>query len=139
MSEERRQHIEFVQNNIIRMNQLSFQIKGMAVTILTALLGAYAAIPKEDGNRNNMFMHIADISLFIFWCLDSYYLQQERKFRGLYDSIINGKKSGIKKYDMQLGMYQNKEYSFFRCIFSKTEIPYLIVIVLLYIWGKLYK
>jgi hypothetical protein len=41
--EEKRQHLEFIQNIITRMNTNSFQIKGMTVTIVTALIAIYAS------------------------------------------------------------------------------------------------
>lgn len=131
MGENRRQHIEFIQSNIIRMNQLSFQIKEMGVAILTALLGVYAAVPSKDGTQNEMYMYIAIIPVLILWCLDSYYLQQERKFRGLYNDVRKGKESRVEKYDMPLGLYQGGRYSYIQCLVSKTEIPYFVIIVAL--------
>ncbi|SFO34024.1 hypothetical protein SAMN04487831_12210 [Pseudobutyrivibrio sp. UC1225] len=137
MGENRRKHIEFVQNNIIRMNQLSFQIKEMSVAILTALLGVYAALPNDDGSRNNLYIYIAIVPLLIFWLLDAYYLQQERKFRGIYNDIRKGKDTDIEVYDMPLARYNGKEYSFINAAFSKTEIPYLVIIIML-ILGTFY-
>jgi hypothetical protein len=79
--DDNRKHLEFIQNIITRMNTNSFQIKGMTVTIVSALLAVYAA------TNNVSFIFIAVVPTIIFWCLDSYYLQQERKFRGVYNNV----------------------------------------------------
>ena len=40
---DRVKHLEFLQTNIARMNQCSFQMKGWAIAIVSALLAVYAA------------------------------------------------------------------------------------------------
>ena len=72
MNEEKRQHLEFIQNIIARMNANSFQIKGMTITIVSALMAIYAA------SENISFIFIGIFPTLLFWFLDSYYLQQER-------------------------------------------------------------
>ena len=74
-------HLEFIQNVITRMNTNSFQIKEWAVTITSALLAIFAA------KSNPYFIATAILPVCIFWFLDSYYLTQERKFRGLYNDV----------------------------------------------------
>jgi hypothetical protein len=97
MEEEKRQHLEFIQNVITRMNTNSFQIKGMAVTIVSALIAIYAS----TGNTAFIFLGIAPTVLF--WFLDSYYLQQERKFRGVYNNVARLKNDvEIKPYEMPI-------------------------------------
>ena len=60
-------HLEFIQTNIARMNQCSFQIKGWATTVITALLALYAAsISSETGSGNNMFIWVAIAPTFVF-------------------------------------------------------------------------
>ena len=71
MNEEKRQHLEFIQNIITRMNANSFQIKGMTITIVSALMAIYAA------SENILFIFIGIFPTLLFWFLDSYYLQQE--------------------------------------------------------------
>lgn len=74
MSSEKMKHLEFIQNVITRMNTNSFQIKGWSVVIVSALLAIYAS------TKNNHFFLVAVFPTFIFWFLDAYYLNQERKF-----------------------------------------------------------
>ena len=82
MEQEKIQHLEFIQNIINRMNTNSFQIKEWMITIVSALLALYAS------GDNVTYIFVAIIPTFLFWYLDAYYLQQERKFRKLYDDVL---------------------------------------------------
>ena len=83
------QHLSFIQNNISRMNQCSFQMKGWAITIVTALLTIFAMTFNEEGQGNNLYIFIAIAPTLLFWCLDSYYLSVERKFIDMYNDVIS--------------------------------------------------
>ena len=83
MTEEQIKHLEFIQGIINRMNSNSFAIKGWAITIISALLALYAS------SSNETYVLVAIVPTILFWFLDAYYLQQERKFRGIYNDIVN--------------------------------------------------
>ena len=68
-------HLEFVQNVITRMNSNSFQLKGWMITIVSALLALYASSNKL------LYIFVAIVPVIIFWCLDAFYLKQERLYR----------------------------------------------------------
>lgn len=125
-------HLEFLQSNIARMSQSSFQIKEWTIAIVSALLAVYAATINDSGKGNEAFLMVAVFPTIVFWLLDSYYLLQERKFRGIYDDVaeINKKNSkSVKLYDMPLEKYKGNRYSFIRVMFSKTIWPLYIGIV----------
>jgi len=129
--EEKRQHLEFIQNIITRMNTNSFQIKGMAVTIVAALIAIYAS------TTNPMFVFIGIVPTLLFWFLDAYYLQQERKFRGVYNNV-SGLKSDveIKPYEMPIQKFKGGQYRYCNVLFSKTILwLYLSIILFLVIIG----
>lgn len=136
--EKKAKHLEFIQSNIARMNQCSFQMKGWAITVVTALLALYAAsiVPELD-QGNNMFIFVSIAPTVIFWFLDSFYLQQERKFRGLYNDLIDEKQSTeIRDYEMPLNRYCGCQYCLFKIMWSKTEaILYLPIITGLIVAG----
>ena len=137
--EKRVKHLEFLQTNIARMNQCSFQMKGWMITVVTALLALYAAsISAETGVGNTLFLYVAIAPTFLFWYLDSYYLQQERKFRGIYNDLIDvDNRNKIKEFEMPLGRYVGCKYCILRIMFSVTEGPlYLGVIIGLILVGK---
>ena len=133
-------HLEFIQSNIARMNQCSFQMKGWMITVVSALLALFAAsIDKETGTGNTVFTFIAIAPTVIFWFLDSFYLQQERKFRGIYNDIVADlNEDKIKLFTMPLGEYDGCKYCLLHIMFSKTEWPlYLMVIIGLVVAGIL--
>ena len=132
-----RQYLDYIESNITRMNQLSFQIKEIATAILTALLTAFVAIPGKDGTKNAFFLFIAIVPTLIFWMLDSYYLQQERKYRGLYEDVIDFKIE--KMFCLSTKGYKAGKYNFFRVLWSKTEWTiYFVIIALLGLSGILF-
>ena len=50
--------------------------------------------------------------LIAFWVLDAYYLQQERKFRDLYDAVVESEKEFIHAFSMDVGVVgSNQSYS----------------------------
>jgi hypothetical protein len=123
--EKKLQHREFVQNVITRMNTNSFQIKGLAITIVSAFLAVFAS----EGNKLFIFLPIP-ITL-LFWFLDAYYLQQERKFRGIYNDISGLTESPKTKkiYQMNPNLYCGGNYDFIESFISKTVWPLYLVII----------
>lgn len=111
MEEGSIKYLEFIQNIITRMNTSSFYIKGWSITILSALLALYV----NNSNENCVFFAL--IPTFIFWCLDSFYLQQERKFIGLYNDVINNKID--LKFKMSIDTYIGGRFTFFSVFFSR--------------------
>ena len=68
---------------ITRMSTNSFQIKGWTVTLVSALLAIFAS------TKNECFILAAVFPALVLRFLDSYYLMQERRFRGLYDDAAD--------------------------------------------------
>ena len=105
--ESKIEHLKMIQGIITRMNTNSFQIKGWTITLVSALLALYA------NSRKVTYIFIALIPVLIFWFLDSYYLQQERKFRELYKEIVNTAHYGtdIKEFEMLIDKYKDCKLS----------------------------
>lgn len=144
MNEHSIKQLEFLQSNIARMNQNSFQMKEWAIVILSALLAIFAASINKTGSGNVGFIFVAIVPTFIFWLLDSYYLQQERKFRGIYNDVVllteESKRIDIREFEIPLNKYKGSQYCFFRVMWSRTEWPlYFILIIGLIITGLLLK
>ena len=126
-----------IQGIITRMNQNSFMLKGWMITIVSALLAIYA----DKGNIGYLIVSIFPI--LVFWFLDAYYLQQERKFRGIYSDIVEGK--DLPLFKMSIGEYNKKKdckYSYCDVFWSKTiaglycTILVFIVLIVLYLVFK---
>ena len=128
MTTEKIKHLEFIQNIITRMNTNSFQIKGWTITLVSAALALFAA------TKNYHFVGVGVVPAVVFWFLDAYYLQQERKFRELYkDVALDRKADKIKPFMMRPDLYEGGKFFYFRVVFSTTIWPMYLSIILLLI------
>jgi len=128
MSDEKLKHLEFIQNVITRMNTNSFQIKGWTVTIVAAILALYAS------TKNSYFVLAGMFPTLVFWFLDTYYLTQERKFRGLYDDVagVSENPKDLKLFAMRPDLYTGDKYSYWTVFWSTTIWKmYLSLIIVL--------
>lgn len=115
--EEKMKHLEMIQGVINRMASNSFMLKGWAVTLVA---GIFALVGNDNENIYNI---IAYIPIIIFWGLDSFYLLQERLYRGLYEKVRLLDNSDIdfsmKATEAEFGSEVNNLFS---CIISETEL-----------------
>jgi hypothetical protein len=79
--ENKRKHLELIQNVITRMASNLFYLKGWAVTLI---VGIFALATK---GANPEYLPLAYFVAFILWVLDGYFLSQERLFRSLYGHV----------------------------------------------------
>ena len=116
MNTEQLKHLEFIQNVITRMNTNSFQLKGWAVTLVSALLAVFAS------TKNDYFVLAAFFPAVVFWFLDAHYLMQERRFKGLYDDVagISEQPKDLKPFEMRPDLYHGGKYSFWSSFTSTT-------------------
>lgn len=126
-SNDQVKHLEFIQDAIKRMASNSFQIKGWMLTIVSALLGFFA------NSGNTKFALVAILPVLVFWGLDAYYLQQERKIRGVYNDVINPDKAKTKvgPFEMPLQNYTEGKYSFWNVFTSQTMVILYFSLVLI--------
>ncbi|MDR2342140.1 MAG: hypothetical protein LBD84_03740 [Campylobacteraceae bacterium] len=127
MSVNKQQHLDFIQNTITRLNENSFKIKELSVLLTTAIIAIYAT------GKSSKVLLAAIFPIFILWVLDAYYLQQERKFRGIYEDVAELKKQNtVKEYEMPIDKYNSKIDKKFRLIstlFSKTIFWFYALII----------
>ena len=130
------EHLKMIQEIIVRMNTNSFQIKGWAISVVSALLALYV-------NSNIIdYIFIAIIPTIVFWILDAYYLQQERKYRALYNDIISlsGEDNDIEMFSMSIERYNTCQYCIFKAMLSLTLVPiYLILGLSMIFFGLIVK
>jgi hypothetical protein len=66
-------------------------------------------------------------------------LQQERKFRGVYNDVagltVVEKRMSVKLFEMPIHKYVNKKYGFFDVFSSKTILPFYLVQIILLLVG----
>lgn len=116
LSEAQVKHLEFIQAAVGRMATNSFQLKALAVLLVSALLGLAV-----NADRTALAA-LATLPAVSFWGLDAYYLRQERLFRKLYDGVRLGEE------DAHPGLYSletkgcQKDVPTWACTFLASTI-----------------
>ena len=126
--------LEFLQGIITRLNTNSFSIKCFAITVFGLLVTLYI----EKGNI--LYIYADAICVIIFALMDSMYLNNERKFRKIYDTIINNSNDE----DLKVFLYSTKSVKntrFIQSLFSfsiqfvylSLLVPLIVVIIISFI------
>lgn len=128
--------IDLIQTCIERMSKNSFSCKGWNLTLIAGVF----ALTSENINK----LYLCVIILCInecFWCLDSYYLLQEQKYRDKYEWVIAKRIEGDMNYlydlnpnnnNMSLNLQNRRTH--LKAAFSKTILPIYGGIVILLIF-----
>lgn len=116
-TEDDRLYLQFLQNNISRMNTNSTQVKTWCMAIVAALLAIFAE------TKNCLFLLICFIPVILFCMLDAQYLQEEHKFVGMYNDYISGKEDKTEVYSMPMKSYAKGLKGFFKALFSWSVLP----------------
>lgn len=117
-------HLEFLQNNIGRMNQCSFHMKGWAITLASALIAVFVSTITKENPGNKIYIYAAIASTILFWFLDSIYMSKERKLIAIYNDVIGVGEGTLEivKYEIPINKYKGWKYSIFRAMLFPTEI-----------------
>lgn len=127
MNDKKFKHLDFIHNTINRMSANSFIIKGWTISIVSILFIF------TDDNLNDKFLLITILVVIIFWYLNGYFLQQERKFRALYDKIRILPENEI-DFSMSTEEFKKGRFLLINSIFGRTIWPlYLILITMIVI------
>ncbi len=125
MNEDKRKHLEFIQNVITRMGANSFMLKGWMVTLVSALF-ALAAKDAEAG-----YILVTYFAIPVFWYLDAFYLSQERQYRGLYDAV---RAANTTDYSMNASAYNSGKNTWQATVFSRTLLclygPMIAIVII---------
>lgn len=79
INENRIRYLEATQRVIDRLSNISFILKGWAVSLVAGLMALSANGSNQD------FVLIAYIPIAVFWFLDAYFLMMERQYRELFN------------------------------------------------------
>lgn len=115
-------HLELIQNVINRLANSSFFLKGWTVIFVAAVLGFATKDSKP------MYVWLAAIPTISFWALDGFYLNQERLFRRLYDTVRETDEDEI-DFSMNILPFK-KGGDWLKAVFSKTPLPFYLTILL---------
>lgn len=121
-NETKLKHLEFIQAVISRMNNCSFLLKGWSVTLVSAL---FALSAKDVDVR---FVLIAYFPAIVFWILDGFFIDQEKRYRQLYALVIKDSDE-VPKLEMNTTKIKDIKGSWTSAIFTKTLIPFHGVVI----------
>ena len=121
MISNKQKHLEFIHGIINRMAHNSFALKGWAVTLVAGIF----ALAAKDADK--MYFLVTYIPIIVFWCLDAFYLKQERLYRSLYEHVRRLEEEDI-DYSMNTSISQCKssKNTWINCFVSKTEMGFYL-------------
>jgi len=125
--------VDTIQGIINRMASNSFKIKSWTITLVVATLLL----------KGNIWqVYIAFIPLVVFWCVDAYYLRQEKLFRKLYEWVIENRlKTSEHMLDLSTKRFERKVDSIKTIMFSKTFALFyggIGALIIIYLFGVLH-
>jgi len=127
---EKLKHLEFIQGVINRLSTNSFLLKGWSVVLVSALFALSAH------NSSGKFILLSFFPAIIFWGLDGYFLNLERKYRVLYDNV-RGKALNNIDFSMNIKNIDKGFIGWAKSTFSRSLIPFhgvlILAIILVYI------
>jgi len=122
--ENKRKHLEFIQNIISRMAGNLFFLRGWTITLIGALLALFS-----KGNNSNYIIYFLIIITLVFWILDGFFLSQERLFRDLYNHVRKLKEEEI-DFSMDTREYQKlKKNTLIYAMFSDTLLLFYLPLI----------
>jgi len=110
-------HLEMIQGVVNRLSHNSFLLKGWTVVLVSAM---FALAAKDTTPR---FVYLALLPGIAFWCLDAYYLWQERLFRALYDHVRRLPAEGI-DFSMDTKRAEASKVTWTGALFSKPLLAF---------------
>ncbi len=116
-------HLEMILGIVNRLSHNSFLLKGWTVLLVSALF----ALAAKDSNE--LFIYLAYFPAISFWCLDGYFLWQERLFRAFYDHVRNLEEDEV-DFSMNVRNADITGITWPSAFFSKTIVAFHGVIVL---------
>ncbi len=129
MSDKKFKHLDYIHNTINRMSNNSFLIKGWTISVISIIFIF------SDDEKNGNFLLISFVAVLIFWYLNGFFLQQERKFRALYDKVRKLSENDI-DFSMSTKEFKKGKYHLISGIFGKTIWPLYVAILIMIFLGK---
>ena len=119
--------IDLIQDMIKRMAANSFLLKGWLISLVAVIL----ALTKESIlTPHNAGLYL--ILLFpvgIFWYLDAYFLQMEKRYRKLFDWVVTNRLAGNNEqlYNLNHLRFKDQVGSLISIMFSQTLAAFYLI------------
>lgn len=121
------EHLKMIQRVIERMSRTQMLLRGWSLSAVVA------AGVLDVGDLDARYLIASLSAVVLFWCLDGYYLRQERLFRSLYD-YVRTSETGDTDYSMDTRPYssqaRNKWHCCLRSVVLMIFYPALAAVVL---------
>jgi hypothetical protein len=125
---ERVQHLEFIQAVVTRLAGNSATMKRYCIALVAIGMGIYKTIGEPQAFSALIVIVLA------FWWLDARYLEDEKRFRRLYD-IVRGEPQGMRPNFRLTPESQRSVTSLRDCLINWSTSPlYLPLITLLIVF-----
>lgn len=122
-------HLEMIQAVITRLAGNSFQSKQWALALLGVIWGI---VWKHESATPAYGFWMTCILIVMFWHLSSYYLQQERLFRKMYDEALKNPDNTPERLVLTPSPeMRKKKPCIIRVMFSCTQLGLFGVLLLL--------
>lgn len=122
--ENKRKHLEFIQNIVSRMAGNLFFLRGWTITLIAALLALFI-----KGSNSSYIIYFLIVLTLVFWILDGYFLSQERQFRDLYNHVRKLKEEEI-DFSMDTSEYRKlKKNTVIYAMFSGTLLIFYLPLI----------
>lgn len=128
-------HLELIQGVINRMASNSFMLKGWTITLVSGIFLITSI------NDHSFLLFLTALPAIAFWGLDSFYLRQEKLYICLYNhtrKAFSEEKKERLLFSMNVSSYNNEVDSWWRILFSKTELWFYGVLIVVIILFSLY-
>jgi len=117
-------HLEMIQAIITRMASNSFMLKGWAVTVVAATF----VLSSKDSIA--WFVVVAAIPVIMFWLLDSFYFNREKRYRVLYKRTAMSNEPDL-TYSLDIPDSSKAEKTcFLQAMFNITEWVFYVCLIL---------
>ena len=122
MASSKHAHLEMIQGVVNRLSHNSFLLKGWSVVLVSAMF----ALTAKDSNL--LFPYLPFFPAIAFWCLDGYFLRQERLFRKLYNHVRELPEENI-DFSMDVAKVSAEVANWVCVTLSKTLVAFHGVVV----------
>lgn len=132
-SENKRLHLQLIQNIIGRMGGNSFLLRGWSITIVIAVMTLAVStdgVSVDQKLEKTTLVLIAILLTIIFWILDAYYLSKERQYRDLYSAVALKDETEI-DFSLNASPYDHNNCTWFASLWSPVFLMFYGVTLIL--------
>lgn len=124
--EELHKEIDLIQNCINRMSNNSFLLKGWLITIIAAV------VTLSQSDLNIVVFFVLIFATLIFWGLDAFFLRTEKKYRKMYEWMLEKRRQNSRElqYDLNPKRFEGQVDSIFKIMLSPTLVGFYFCILL---------